>query len=116
MKTILKEFLIVLLLIIAIGILLTIVFYDYMPTSKIIPAKVVPYEMPNEIKEELVHTAENPTENIVKTYVVTSTDLGVYEKTDNYDKGKENPFAIASDSVIGNTTNEIAKPIVEPGK
>lgn len=107
-KTIMKEFSIVLLLIIVIGLLLVIVFYDYMPTSKIVPANVVAYEMPNEIKEELTNSTVVETENIVKTYVITSTDLGAYEATDNYEKGKNNPFAISNDyksSVVTSTNS-----------
>ena len=102
-KTIMKEFSIVLLLIIVIGLLLVIVFYDYMPTSKIVPANVVAYEMPNEIKEELTNSTVVETENIVKTYVITSTDLGAYEATDNYEKAYNeliNSIPILKDSNI----------------
>ena len=108
-KTIMKEFSIVLLLIIAIGLLLAIVFYDYMPTSTIVPANVVAYEMPNEIKEELTNSTVGETESVVKTYVITSTDLGVYESADNYEKGKENPFAISSEYTanVVTSTNSI---------
>lgn len=108
-KTIIKETAIVLLLVIAIGLLLAIVFYDYMPTSKVIPAKVVAHELPNEVEEELKNTVVSTTENIVKTYVITSKDLGAYESNDKYDKGKENPFAITSDSTLkyNNTINSI---------
>lgn len=102
-KTIIKEMAIVLLLIIAIILLLAIVLYDYMPTSKITPAKVVAYEMTNEIKEEIANSTVAEAENIVKTYVITSTDLGTYESNDRYEKGKDNPFAISSDYKMSNT-------------
>lgn len=93
-KKIIKEIIITILLIIVIGLGLAIILYDYMPSGKIVPATAVAYEMPNEIKNEITVSDVMATENVVRTYSISAKDLDVYEYTNNYDKGKENPFAI----------------------
>lgn len=91
-KTIIKEIGIVILLLLAIALLLAIVLYDYIPNNKIVPVKIQAYEVSEDIKQELNDAI--PTEqNIVKTYYIDSTDLDLYEDTNEYDKGKPNPFA-----------------------
>jgi len=87
-KTVIKEIGIVLLLLVAVVLLLAIVFYDYIPSNKIVPIKIQAFEVPEDVKQELKDA--NPTEqNIVKTYYIDNDDLDLY----NYDKGKPNPFA-----------------------
>ena len=83
-KTILKELMIVILLIIAIGLLLTIIFYQYIPNNKTVPIKMQAYELPDDVKTE---------------------------STKDYNKGKPNPFSDygannsnTSENTSGNTS------------
>lgn len=93
-KSIIKEFFIILLLILAIVLLLGILFYNYLPTSKIVPTKVEEYALSAEAQEELNKELNNTdSEEIIKTYVLDATDIELYEKTKEYNKGKVNPFA-----------------------
>ena len=91
-KTIIKEIGIVLLLLIAIILIFAIIFYDYIPSNKTVPIKIQAYNMPEDIQNELAD-AFTEGENIVKTFYIDSTDLDSYESTNDYDKGKANPFA-----------------------
>lgn len=102
-KTIIKEAGIVVLLLIAIALILGIIFYDYIPNSKTIPAKVESHAFPEDIKEELSQTLKDE-QNIVRTYYIDSSDLSLYESTKEYDKGKVNPFVDTS-TVAPATTN-----------
>ena len=93
MKNIIKEIFIMLLLLVAIGLILAVIFYDYNPMNKEIP-KAITYQMPSElsdIKEELEIPLTTNEEQIIRTYELTETDLDRYKKT-NYDAGKVNPF------------------------
>lgn len=105
-KTIAKEAGIVILLLVAVALILGIIFYEYIPNNKTVPAKIEAYTLPEEIKAEL---QEGMTEeqNIVRTYYIDSTDLSAYESTNEYDKGKANPFAdyTANTSDGNNTSN-----------
>lgn len=103
-KTIIKEIGIVLLLLLAVSLLLAIVFYDYIPNNKTVPVKIQAYDVPEDIKEELSEAGLNE-QNIVRTYYIDSTDLDLYESTNNYDKGKANPFADYTTTSSTNTTN-----------
>ena len=104
-KSVFKEIVIILLLILAILLLLGILFYDYMPSSKIVPAKVEEYAMDEETKTELEKELNNAkSEEVVKTYMLDAIDLAGYEKTKEYNKGKQNPFADYSNGNTGTTT------------
>ena len=109
-KTIIKEIGIALLILIAIILVLGILFYDYIPSNKTVPIKIQAYTMPEEIKEELDEAIPEE-QNIVRTYYIDSTDLNTYEATNDYDKGKANPFAqykkVENDSsnTTGNNNN-----------
>lgn len=105
LKSILKEIIILLLLIITILLLLGILFYDYVPNSKTIPAKVEEYALAEDVKQELEQELNKvDSEEIIKTYQLDASDLEHYEKTKEYDKGKVNPFAKYSTQGT-NTTN-----------
>ena len=107
-KTIIKEIFIFLLLLLAIVLVLGILFYDYIPNSKIVPVALKPYELTEEVKQELNETMSSSSENIIKTYYIDSSDLSVYASTKDYNKGKVNPFEdyTATDSTTSpNTTN-----------
>lgn len=106
-KSIIKEIFIIILLIIAIGIVLGIMFYDYIPNSKKVPSTVTPYVLSEEMTNELEETIEaSKSQNIISTYKVDASDLKRYEKTNDYDKGRVNPFgAIDSEQNNNNNTN-----------
>lgn len=107
-KTIIKEIFIFLLLLLAILLVLGILFYDYIPNNKTVPTALKPYELTEEVKEELNATMNNSSENIVKTYYIDSSDLSVYASTKDYNKGKANPFedyTATNTTTTTNTTN-----------
>lgn len=92
-KNIIKESAIVLLMLLVVALLLGILFYDYIPMNKTIPAKVEEYKVSAELEEELGKEALKENETIVKTYTVDSSDLEIYQKENDYDIGKKNPFS-----------------------
>lgn len=104
MKSVFKEIFIMLLLCIAILLVLGVLFYDYIPTNKIIPNKVEAYTTPENIKEEIEENiTEIPKQNIVLE--ITDSDLNLYKKSNKYDPGKPDPFSTYSGPVDnGNTT------------
>lgn len=105
-KSIFKEIIIVLLLIIIIILLLGILFYDYIPTSKTLPTKVQEYALEETVKQELDKELNNlNSEEIVKTYRLDAADIEHYEATNQYDKGKVNPFAVYSSGTSGTDEN-----------
>ncbi len=91
-KSVLKEIIIILLLSIAILLILMVLFYEYIPMSKIIPDRAE-YVTPNEVQEEL---AEEVTENnaVPITYSITDADLNIYKQSGTTVEGKSNPFAL----------------------
>ena len=98
LKSVIKEVFIILLLSIAILLVLGILFYDYIPTNRVVPTKKAystPEEVKNEIEEEVTET-----EKIEVSYEVTDADLNIYKQTGSYTEGKANPF------ILGSTTNE----------
>ena len=101
-KTIFKEIFIMLLLCIAIVLILGILFYDYIPTNRVIPAKEA-YTTPENVKEEI----EEQITEIEKTevsYEITDSDLNIYKQTSSYKPGKRDPFSLVTETA-GNTTD-----------
>lgn len=103
-KSIFKEIIIMLLLCVAIVLVLGVLFYDYIPTSKIVPSKVSAYKTPENVTEEI---AEQITEfektNIV--YEITDADLNVYKQSKSYNPGKPDPFSSEAISTNTGTTS-----------
>jgi len=104
-KSIIKEIIIFLLLLVSIALILGILFYDYMPINKTVPSKVVPYNIPADIQSEINVSTED-SQNVVKTYSIDSRALSAY------DNGKDNPFApydantaASSNTNTGNTAS-----------
>lgn len=104
MKSIIKEILIILLLCCAICLILGVIFYEYIPTNKVVPSTVEQYKTSNTVKEEIdQEVVDYQKQNI--TFEVTDSDLSLYKKSDTYDPGKANPFVASStNSVAGNVT------------
>ena len=103
-KTIAKETGIVILLLIAVILVSGIVFYDYIPNNKTVPAKIEEYTLPQEVKTEL-EDSMNEEQDIVRTYYIDSSDLSVYEASNDYDKGNANPFADYSATTSNENTS-----------
>ena len=103
-KTIIKEIGIALLLLIAIALILGILFYDYFPSNKTVPIKIQAYSMPEDIEEDLKKAIPNE-QKIVKTYSIDNSVLDTYEATNDYDKGKANPFAEYKEEVTDTSTD-----------
>lgn len=104
-KNIIKEIIIVLLLCLAIVLLLGIIFYDYIPRSKVVPLPVS-YKIPESAKKELETNEQANEDNIVMTYEINESDLTNYKRTQNYKPGKTNPFSsYKNDNSTGNSNN-----------
>lgn len=109
-KSIIKEVLIILLLIIAILLILGILFYDYYPATKKIPTGVEEYTLPKDMQAELDETIKtSEQQNIIKTYRVNADDLKIYQRRNDYQSGKINPFsreATQNPSTGNNSTSQ----------
>ena len=100
-KNIFKEIIITLLLIAAILLILTVLFYDSIPVNKVVPSKVT-FTLPENLQEELDKTLEEKQEIIV-TYKIDEKDLVKYENNNSYDPGKADPFAAYQTSTTPTT-------------
>lgn len=92
-KQITKQILIILLACIAIVLILALIFYQYIPSNKIVPAKVQAYSTPESIKSEIEDSLNNQTlmgEN--ELYEITDSDLDQYKSNRSYNPGKSDPF------------------------
>lgn len=104
-KTVIKEITIVILLLIAVVLIMGIIFYDYIPNSKTVPVKIEEYALSEDVQDELNNSVSEG-QNIVKTLYIGKDDLEAYESTNDYDKGKANPFAdYSADTTESNTSN-----------
>lgn len=106
-KTILKEVIITTLLWILILLILSVLFYDYNPITKVVPNKIA-YTAPEEIKEELKEESiVDDTINIQnKIYKVEGSDLNLYKKGNSYNPSKQNPFASSTSQTVNATTQK----------
>lgn len=112
-KKVIKEIGIAIILLIAIALVLSIIFYKYIPNNKTVPIQVKPYTLSEEMQEELKESINQEEQNVVTTLYINDDDLDKYESKKDYNKGKANPFAdyskkegnIANNSNTENTTN-----------
>ena len=103
-KTVIKEIIIMLLLLLAIILALGVLFYDYVPITKIVPT-VQAYQTPNSVTETLKNDILTEASDVIITREIDKTDLALYEETKNYTKGKANPFEKYEEET--NTVNNI---------
>ena len=89
-KNIFKEVIITLLLILAILLVLGVLFYEYIPSNKVVPEKIA-YTTPENVAAE-VNSEVTETQPVNITYQLDNADLQHAKKTGNYDAGKKNPF------------------------
>lgn len=102
---IIKDLVISILIVACIGIILAIVFYDKIALAKVIP-EVDEYVLPSEMQNELKNTDFNSTQKVIVNYYIDASDLKKYEKTNEYVKGKSNPFAEITESTNDNVDEE----------
>ena len=98
---ILKEIFIIILLALAIVLILGVLFYNYIPTNKLLPGQVAytPTKEVNELKEQA--EAEENMQKVNLVYEVDASDLKVYQNSGSYNPGKVNPFANTSEDTSG---------------
>ena len=101
--SIIKDIIISILIVVTILLIISIVFYDKISLSKVIP-EVEEYTLSDEMQKDLNEGKEEETKQIVTTYYIDAADLKKYEKNKEYNKGKKNPFAEVSTSG-GTSTN-----------
>ena len=91
-KTIIKEIIIALLVCLAVLLILSVILYDFIPTNKVIP-EAIEYQPSSEVEVELNAAVDDHSDEIIKTYEITASDLDNFERTDEYLPGKANPFS-----------------------
>lgn len=91
-KSVIKEIIIVLLMCLAIILVLGILLYEYVPTSKTLPNKVS-YTTPENVKQELLSSSDVDDTQVIVTYEVDQDDLSNYKKVKDYVPGKADPFS-----------------------
>lgn len=114
-KGILKEIIIILLLTLGVILLLGVLLYEYVPMNKAIPEQVS-YTANEEVRTALEEKQANDTEEVILSYEVTSTDLKNYQRVNEYQAGRKNPFAsinagnTTTTTNSANNTSEVASP------
>lgn len=108
---VIKDLIISILIIICIIVILSIIFYDEISLGKVIP-EAEEYFLTEEMKQEIEDTNLEEAKEVIVNYYIDATDLKKYEKTNEYNKGKSNPFAAesydageVSNTVSGSTSN-----------
>ncbi len=96
-----KEIIIALLLCLAIMLVLALVLYNYVPSTKTLPEKVA-YTTPQKVRDELVAASDLDEDQIILTYEVDGHDMANYENINSYNPGNANPFAVFEKDDGGN--------------
>ncbi len=114
MKSIVKEIFIILLVCITIVLIMTVIFYNFIPSNKIIPTKVTAYERPENIESEISVETDNTFTMQEQDYTVQDSDLNRYRQSQSYNPGKPDPFSEYSEEVTpsegDNTQNTGSNP------
>lgn len=98
-----RAIIISLLVIASIIIGLSLIFYDKIAISKVIP-EAEEYFLTEEMQEEINDKDIEEAEEIVVTYHIDAGDLKKFEKNKEYEKGKNHPFAVSSEYTGDNNT------------
>lgn len=93
-KVVIRELIIALLACAALLLAVVTVFYNFIPANKTLP-EVTKYKAAEDIQVQLNEEVDEESDEIILTYEVTAQDLDNYEKIDEYNPGKVNPFAPA---------------------
>lgn len=105
MKSIIKEIFIILLTCVAIVLIMAVIFYNYIPTNKVVPTKVTAYKTPENIESEITADTIGNYTTQEENYTVEQTDLNKYKQTKSYNPGKPDPFVEYTEEVV--PTNEV---------
>lgn len=100
-KSILKEVFIMLLLCVAIVLILGVIFYDSIPSNKVVPNKLSAYTTPENIQSEIEATITEMNK-VEVSYEITDSDLSLYRQTHVYTSQKPDPFSASTST---NTAN-----------
>ena len=105
-----KDVVISILIVICIILIISIIFYNKLSFNKVIP-EAEEYALPDEMLEDLNSSYTEDATQIVTTYYIDAADLKKYERTKEYNKGKQNPFAeesiaVEGESTLGDSTND----------
>ena len=105
-KSIFKEICIMILLCIAIVLVLGVIFYDSIPTNKVVPNKLSAYTTPENVRTEIDETITG-VNKVEVSYEITGSDLNLYKQTHSYTAGKPDPFSASTstDKPSNNTEN-----------
>jgi predicted PurR-regulated permease PerM len=103
-KVIIRETIVALLVCLAVLLILSIVFYNYIPANKVIP-EAIEYTPSNDIQTQLSSAVEDNSNEILMTYEITAQDLENYEKTNDYNPGKANPFSAVTEETTSKETS-----------
>ena len=103
-KNVFKEILITLLIVVAVVLVLAVVFYQYIPSNRVIPSKVTAYQASEEVAKEIDEQENAELMEQQRTYEITDADLSMYKQNDSYRPGKVDPFAAASSSAVGGSS------------
>lgn len=102
MKSLIKELFIIILLLIIVAFVIMLLFYDYLPSNKVIPEAVeyVPDSKIAATLQEIKSTTElegadssKEETTLLKSYSIGKYDLKNYESKNAFESGKANPFA-----------------------
>lgn len=89
----LKEVAIYILIIALIVLIFGILFYEQLPTNKLVPI-ASEYALPENLENVLEDTlSDKGDQEVLVTYTVEQNDLDKYKESDQYDPGKIDPFA-----------------------
>lgn len=100
-----KDFAISLSIILAILLILSIVLYDKTSLTKVVPV-AEEYKLSDKMNEEMKEQVLEENKDLITTYYLDASDLKNYEKSsEQYRKGKANPFAEESSEAEENNSN-----------
>lgn len=94
---IIKDLFISVLFVACIVLILCVLFYDKTSLSKVIPESEE-FLISNEMEQDLAQGDLDASKEVVVNYYIDASDLKKYEKTNEYIKGKSNPFAAVVDT------------------
>lgn len=104
--TIIKEIISALVSCLVVMIALGVGFYRFIPNNKVIP-ETISYKQSDEIKGELKTEVNTNSDNIIKTYEITTSDMEKFQAAKEYVPGKKNPFAPVDLNSVDNDDDDL---------
>lgn len=101
---IIKDLIISILIVVCIVVILTVIFYDKISLSKVIPESEE-YLLSEEMQQGIEDSISEEEKEVVTKYYIDAADLKKYEQTKEYNKGKKNPFAEEATPTGNTVTN-----------